>query len=81
MEETQIPSHVAQRTLREKKKISPLNEFKFRGMASLVKQTPNEKTCSRGKRQLLILILSEIRRVSFYNMLWKLNNERKKRRE
>ena len=51
---------------REKRKTSPLNEFKLRGMASLVKQIPKEKTCPRGKIQLLILVLSEIRRVSFY---------------
>ena len=52
--------------MREKKKTSPLNEFKLRGLVSLIKWIPKEKTCPLGKRQLLILVLSEIRRVSFY---------------
>ena len=59
-------SHDAQRMLREKKKTYPLNEPVLRGMVSLVKWIPKEKTCPWGKRQLLILVLPEIRRVSFY---------------
>ena len=59
-------SHAAQRTLRGKEKASPLNEPALGGMVSLVKRRPKEKTCPRGKRHLLILVLSEIRRVSFY---------------
>ena len=35
-------------------------------MVSLVKRIPKEKTCPRGKRQLLILVLSKIRCVYFY---------------
>ena len=48
-----------------KEKTYPLNEQALQWMVSLVKRIPKEKTCRRGKRQLLILVLSEIRRVSF----------------
>ena len=36
-EETHIPNHATQRTLREKKKVSRLNEFALRGLVGLVK--------------------------------------------
>ena len=39
------------RTMREKKKTSPLKEFKLRGMVSLIKRIPKEKTCPREKEQ------------------------------
>ena len=52
--------------MREKKKTSPLNEFKHQGMVSLVKRMPKEKTCPREKEQWLILVKSKIRCVSFY---------------
>ena len=79
MEETQIPKSYCAENPERKEETSPLNEFKFRGMVSLVKWIPKEKTCPRGKRQLLILVLSEIRRVSFYQCVMEPNNERKKK--
>ena len=45
---------------------SSKQELQDSGMVSLIKRMPKEKTCPRGKRQLLILVLSEIKRVSFY---------------
>ena len=65
MEETQIPKSSHTENTERKEIASPLTEFKLRGMVSLVKRIPKEKTCPRGKRQLLILVLSEIRCVSF----------------
>ena len=64
-----------------KRKCFCLNEPALRGMVSLVKQIPKEKTHPRGKRQLLILVLSEIRRVSFYQrvMETQLREEKEKR--
>ena len=60
MEESQIPKVMSRREHGEKrKKNSLLNQLKL-----LVKQIRKEKTFPRGKRQLLILVLSEIRRVS-----------------
>ena len=50
----------------EKRKNLSFEWTSLRGMVSLVKRIHKGKTCSRGKRQLLILVLSEIRRVSFY---------------
>ena len=73
MEETQISKSCRAENPERKEKTSPLNKFKLRGMVNLVKRIPKEKTCQRGKRQLLILVLS----VST-NVLWKPNNERKK---
>ena len=59
------------RERREKKKIILWNKSALRGMVSLVKRIPDEKTCPREKEQLLILVLSEIRRVSFYQrVIW-----------
>ena len=55
---------------REKRKTS-FEWTSLRGMVRLVKQIPKERTCPRGKRQLLILVLSEIRRVSFYQRVMK----------
>ena len=70
MEETQIPKLCrAGNTERKEKKTSPLNELKLRGMVSLVKRIPKEKTCPQGKRQLLILVLFEIRRVSYQRVM------------
>ena len=65
----------------KKKKNSPLNEFKLRGMVSLVKRIPKEKTCPRGKRQLLILVLSEIRHVSFYQRVMETQKRKKKEKK
>ena len=53
--------------MREKKK----KNFSFEWIQTLqhgglVKRIPKEKTCPQEKRRLLILVLSEIRRVSFY---------------
>ena len=66
MEETQIPKSCRAENTQRKEKASPLNESELRSMASLVKRIPKEKTCPRGKRQLLIYVLSEIRRISLY---------------
>ena len=66
MEETQIPKSCCAENTEREEKTSPLNEFKIRGMVNLVQRTPKEKNGPRGKRQLLILVLSEIRRVSLY---------------
>ena len=66
MEETQIPKSCRAENAERKEKAYPLNETALRGMVSLVKRIPKEKTCPRGKRQLWILVLSEIRRISFY---------------
>ena len=60
----------------EKRKSSPFNE-----PALLVKRIPKEKTCPREKRQLLILVLSEIRRVSFYRCVMETPITREKREE
>ena len=49
-EETQIPN-AAQWTLKEKKKLFLWMKLGLRGMVSLVKRIPKEKTCPRGKRQ------------------------------
>ena len=54
------------RERREKKKLITWMNSALWGMASLVKRIPKEKTCPREEEQLLILVLSEIRRVSFY---------------
>ena len=66
MEETQIPKSCSAENTESEEKTSPLKELKLRGMVSLVKRIPKEKTCQQGKRQSLILVLSEIRCVSFY---------------
>ena len=65
MEETEIPKSCRAENA-EKKKAYHLNEPALRGMVSLVKRIPKEKTYPRGKRQLLFLVLSAIRCVSFY---------------
>ena len=57
-----------QRTLKEKK-ASPSNEPALRGTVSLVKRIPKEKTSPQGKRQLSILVLSEIRCVSYQHVI------------
>ena len=59
-------SHAALRIMREKKKLSFWMNSALWGMAGLVKRIPKEKTCPREEEQLLILVLSEIRHVSFY---------------
>ena len=66
MEENQIPKSCRTVNTERKEKAFPLNELKLRDMVSLVKRIPTQKTCPWGERQLLILVLSEIRRVSFY---------------
>ena len=66
MEETKVPKSSRAENTESKEITSPLNELKFRGMVGLVKRIPKEKACPRGKRQSLILVLSEIRRVSLY---------------
>ena len=49
MEETKIPKSCrAENTERKEEKNSPLNEFKLRGMMSLVKRIRKEKTFPRG---------------------------------
>ena len=50
--------------MQRKEEAYPLNELQ--SMVSLVKRIPKEKTCPRKEEQLLILVLSEIRHVSFY---------------
>ena len=50
MEETQILKSCRVENPEGKEK-TPLNEFKLRGMVSLVKRIPKEKICLRGKRQ------------------------------
>ena len=50
----------------EKKKLIIWLNSALRGMVSLVKPIPKEQTCPREEEKLLILVLSEIRRVSFY---------------
>ena len=81
MEETQIPKSCRTESTERKEKAYPLNELKPRGMVSLVKQILKEKTWPRGKRQLLILVLSEIKHVSFYQrvMETQLREEKEKR--
>ena len=66
MEETQIPKPCRAENAERKEKAYTLNEPLLRSMVSPVKRIPKERTCPRGKRQLLILVLSEIRCVSFY---------------
>ena len=66
MKETQIAKIWRAEKPERKERISPLNEPVLRGIASLVKRIPKEKTCPRGKRQILNLVLSEIKSVFFY---------------
>ena len=68
MEETQIPKSCRAENTERKEKASPLNKLELRGMVSLIKRILKEETCPRGKRQLLILVLSEIS-VSLYQLL------------
>ena len=56
MEETQIPKSCHAENTERKEKAYPLNELKLRGMVSLVKRIPKEKTGPWGKRQYLILV-------------------------
>ena len=51
---------------RERREAYPGINSALRGMVSLVKQIPKEKTCPQKEEKLLILVLSEIRRISFY---------------
>ena len=69
-ERNQNSKMMPRRERREKKLILWMNSA-LRGMVSLVKRIPKEKTCPREKEQLLILVLSEIRRVSFYHRVMK----------
>ena len=57
MQETQIPISCLAEITERKEETFLLNEFKVRGIVSLAKRIPKEKTCIRGKRQLLILDL------------------------
>ena len=50
----------------------------LQGMVSLVKWIPKEKTCPQEEEQLLILVLSEIRRVSFYQHVMETQLRKKK---
>ena len=77
-EEDQFQSQATQRTQRVKAKAFPLNEPALRGMVSLVKRIPKENTCPRGKRQLLILVLSEISSVSFYQRVMETQSREEK---
>ena len=63
MEETQIQKSCRAENPERKEKTSPLNEFKLRGMVSLVKRITKDLST---RKETLILVLSEIRRVSFY---------------
>ena len=77
MEETQISESCCAQNTERKEKAYLFNEPALWGRASLVKRIPEEKTFPRGKRQLLILVLSEDVYPST-NVLWKLNNEEKR---
>ena len=63
MEETQIPKSCRAENTEKRKSLS-FEWTQTPRYGGLVK--PKEKTYPRGKRQLLILVLSEIRRISFY---------------
>ena len=45
MEETQIPKSCRTENTDSKEKASHLNELTLRGMVSLIKRIPKEKTC------------------------------------
>ena len=66
MKETQTPKWCHVENPERKERTSSLNEPELWGMVNLIKWVPKEKTGPRGKRQLLIMVLSEIRHVSFY---------------
>ena len=51
MKETQIQKVMPRRDPERKEKAYPLNEPALRGMVSLVKRIPKEKTCPREKEQ------------------------------
>ena len=50
-------------------------------MVSLVKRIPKEKTCPREDEQSLILVLSEMRRISFYQHVMETQITKEKREE
>ena len=80
MKEAQIPKYCREDNPERKESAFLLNEPVLRDMVGLVKLIPKEKACSREKRQLLILLLSEIRRVSFYQRVMEIKGKLREER-